>query len=106
MALTEEEKAIFDGVVSLLYESDEFEKKFDAFAREHCQKFDGEEEEQRLEYTDVYLKYRETFELARKCCRIVDIALFASTRSYKKLICSLKTSEKLRTSSTVKTPAK
>ena len=62
MALTEEEKAIFDGVVSLLYESDEFEKKFDAFAREHCQKFDGEEEEQRLEYNDVYLKYRETFE--------------------------------------------
>ena len=63
MALTEDEKAVFDGVVSLLYESDEFEKTFDAFAREHCAKFDHpEEEEQKLVYNDIYIKYRETFE--------------------------------------------
>lgn len=62
MALTDEEKELFDGVVKLLYESEEFEKKFESFAREHCAKFDGAEEEQRLEYNDIFIKYRATFE--------------------------------------------
>ena len=51
-------------------------------------------------------KALETVELARKCWSMVDIVLFLSTRAYKKPICDWKTCEKLRTSSTVKTPAK
>jgi hypothetical protein len=82
-ALTDEEKAVFDGVVSLMYESEEFEAKFNAFAREHCGTFDGEAEEQKLEYNDIYLKYRETFEglieehLARYAC--MDTSRLCST---------------------------
>jgi len=51
-------------------------------------------------------KARETVELARKCCSMVDIVLFLSTRVYMKPTCCEKTCVKLRTSSTVKTPAK
>ena len=60
-ALSESEKEVFDGVATLLMEDDAFETTFKAFAEEHCGKFD-DGEEQKLEYNDIYMKYREMFE--------------------------------------------
>mmetsp|Transcript_543 Transcript_543/g.1403 ORF Transcript_543/g.1403 Transcript_543/m.1403 type:complete len:124 (-) Transcript_543:333-704(-) len=60
MGMTEEQ---FQQVCEAFLCDDNFAEGFEAFARDNCDIFDTDAEEQKLEYTEVYKKFQELFDV-------------------------------------------
>uniref|UniRef100_A0A7S1ST38 Cilia- and flagella-associated protein 36 n=1 Tax=Tetraselmis chuii TaxID=63592 RepID=A0A7S1ST38_9CHLO len=60
MGLTEEQ---FQQVCEAFICDDSFSDSFETFAQENCDVFDSDSEEQKLEYTEVYKKFQELFDV-------------------------------------------
>lgn len=58
----EEPNVLIKSVVTFFFEDDAFAQTFETFAQRHCMVFDLDEEEMKLEYTDIYNQFLALFE--------------------------------------------
>ncbi|TMW69246.1 hypothetical protein Poli38472_001402 [Pythium oligandrum] len=54
--------ALIKKVIAYFFDDDAFAHTFEKFAEEHCHIFDLEEEEMKLEYTEIYNQFQALFE--------------------------------------------